>query len=85
MKIYIVLVYFTGSEKLNINYIKSFKNFEEAENYFNSLSYRCEIITNELIQVKLLITFECLPFGGNFKTEDKKIVTNIKQAEIFRK
>ncbi len=49
MKIYIVLVYFTGSEKLNINYIKSFKNFEEAENYFNSLSYRCEIITNELI------------------------------------
>ena len=56
MKIYIVLVYFSGSEELNINYIKSFKNFEEAENYFNSLSYRCEIIANELIQVKLIIT-----------------------------
>ena len=56
MKIYTVITYFSNSEEINFNYVKSFKTFIDAENYFNSLSFRAEIITNYLLQVKLLIT-----------------------------
>ena len=38
-----------GYEEINFNYVKSFKKFIDAENYFNSLSFRAEIITNYLL------------------------------------
>jgi len=49
MKIYTVITYFSNSEEINFNYVKSFKTFIDAENYFNSLSFRAEIITNYLL------------------------------------
>ena len=64
MKIYTVITYFSNSEEINFNYVKSFKTFIDAENYFNSLSFRAEIITNYLLQVKLLIRFAACRSGG---------------------
>ena len=82
MKIYTVITYFSNSEEINFNYVKSFKTFIDAENYFNSLSFRAEIITNYLLQVKLLITFECLAKKRknkpNFRLSTK--LTNKKQT-----
>ena len=40
------------------------------------INYKGMII--DKVELKQRLTFECLPFGGNLKTENNKIVTNIK-------